>query len=64
MSEVALYDFNMLMFIDETDSSRRDAMRKFGYSLIGQRCVKKRLLARGECVSVQLFPQKLSCMLS
>jgi len=50
-SEVALYDFNMLVFIDETGSSRRDAMRKFGYSLRGQRCVKKRLLVRGERVS-------------
>ena len=50
-SEVALYDFSMLVFIDETGSNRKDAMRKFGYSFRGQRCVTKRLLARGERVS-------------
>ena len=50
-SEVALYDFSMVVFIDETGSNRKDAMRKFGYSLRGKRCVTKRLLARGERVS-------------
>lgn len=51
VTEVALYDRNMLVFVDETGSDRRDAMRKFGYSLRGQRCVAKRLLVRGERVS-------------
>ena len=50
-AEVALYDSSMLIFIDETGSNRKDAMRKFGYSLIGQRCEAKRLLARGQRVS-------------
>ena len=42
----------MFVFIDETGSDRRDAMRKFGYSLRSERCVAKRLLVRGELVSV------------
>ena len=51
VTEVALYTQDMLVFVDETGSDRRDAMRKFGYSLRGQRCVAKRLLVRGERVS-------------
>ena len=51
VTEVALYTQEMLVFVDETGSDRRDAMRKFGYSLRGQRCVAKRLLVRGERVS-------------
>ena len=41
----------MFVFVDETGSDRRDAMRKFGYSLRGRQCVAKRLLVRGERVS-------------
>ncbi len=51
VSEVALYSPNMFVFVDETGSDRRDAMRKFGYSLRGKRCVATRLLVRGERVS-------------
>ena len=43
VTEVALYTQDMLVFVDETGSDRRSAMRKFGYSLRGQRCVAKRL---------------------
>lgn len=49
--EVALYSPRMFVFVDETGSDRRNAMRKFGYSLRGKRCVAKMLLARGERVS-------------
>ena len=43
----------MLVFVDETGSNRnrKDAMRKFGYSLRGQRCIVKKLLVRGQRVS-------------
>ena len=41
----------MLTIVDETGIDRRDAMRKFGYSLRGQRCIAKKLLARGQRVS-------------
>ena len=39
------------VFVDKTGSDRRDAMRKFSYSLRGKRCVAKRLLARRDRVS-------------
>ena len=41
----------MLIFVDETGSDRRDSMRRFGYSLRGQRCTTKKLLVRGQRVS-------------
>jgi hypothetical protein len=44
LAEVVLYDPNLLVFVDETGSNRKDAMRKFGYSLRGQRCIAKKLL--------------------
>lgn len=44
LSEVVLYNPNMLVFADETGSNRKDAMRKFGDSLRGQRCIAKKLL--------------------
>ena len=50
VTEVALYTQDMLVLVDETGSVRRDAIRKFGYSLRWQRCVAKRLLVLGERV--------------
>ena len=35
-SDCSLYSPEMLVFIDETGSDRRHAMRKFGYSLVGK----------------------------
>jgi hypothetical protein len=40
----------LLVFVDET-GNRKDAMRKFGYSLRGQRFIAKKLLVRGQRVS-------------
>lgn len=51
LHEIALYTPSMFVFVDETGSDRRDGIRKFGYSLRGQRCVATRLLARGERIS-------------
>ena len=51
LAEVVLYDPSMLIFVDETGSNRKDAMRKFGYSLRGQRCIAKKLMVRGQRVS-------------
>lgn len=51
LAEFALYSPDMLVFVDETGSNRKDAMRKFGYSLRGQRCICKKLLVRGQRVS-------------
>ena len=43
-----MYSSNMLVFLDETGCRRKDAMRRFGYSLRGypSKCVK--LLSRGK----------------
>ena len=51
LAEVALHDPNMLVFVDETGSNRKDAMRRFGYSLRGQHCIAKKLLVCGQRVS-------------
>ena len=42
LAEVVRYDPSMLIFVDETGSNRKDAMRKFGYSLRDQRCIAKK----------------------
>ena len=52
LAEVALYDPNMLVFV-ETGSNRKDAMRRFDYSLRGERCFTKKLLVRGQHVSAK-----------
>ena len=57
--EVRLYNTEMFIFLDETGSDRRDARRKFGYSLRGKPAVSNKLLIRGQhlstiaCISVQ-----------
>lgn len=48
-----LYNPNMLVFIDETGSNKKDAMREFDYSLGGQRCIAKKVLVRGQRVSAR-----------
>ena len=42
----------MLVFVDETGSDCRDALRKYGYGLRGRPPVSCKLLVRGERVSV------------
>lgn len=49
--EMQQYRPEMLVFIDETGTDRRDCLRKFGYSLIGKRTISKKLIARGRHVS-------------
>ena len=51
MAEMKLLDADMLVFVDETGTDRRDSMRKFGYSLRGKRTISQRLLIRGRHVS-------------
>ena len=41
----------MFVFVDETWTDRRDALRKFGYSLRGKRATSQKLLVRGQRVS-------------
>ena len=48
LSDISVYDPEMLLFIDETGSDRRNVMRKFGYSLIGKPAYSHSLLVRGK----------------
>ena len=50
LSDVSPYQPEMIIFIDETGSDRRDSLRKYGYSLRG-RPVKSQKISRGERVS-------------
>ena len=50
--DVSLYQPHMLVFVDETGSDCRDAMRKYGYGLRGNPPRSCKLLVRGERVSV------------
>lgn len=50
-AEVALYNPDMFIFLDETGSDRRNALRKYGYSLRGIPAVSHKLLIRGEHLS-------------
>ena len=50
-TEISQYSPNMLVFLDETGSTRKDAIRKFGYSLRGMPCYSTKPLAKGKRVS-------------
>lgn len=48
MREVSIYTPEMMVFVDETGSDKRDAMRRFGYSLRGKPARVMKLLSRGK----------------
>ena len=48
MSEVSVYDPDMLIWIDETCSTRRNSIRSYGYSLRGTRPCTHKLRVSGE----------------
>ena len=48
MTECSAYRPEMFVFVEETGSNRRNAMRKFGYSLVGKTPSVSRLLVRGK----------------
>ena len=50
-AEMALYNADMFIFLDETGSDRRNALRKYGYSLRGKPAVSHKLLIRGQHLS-------------
>ena len=52
LSDISVYEPEMLVFIDETGSDRRNSIRHFGYSLIGKPARSHSLLARGKRFSV------------
>ena len=51
MCDMSAYSTDMFIFIDETGSDNRNALRKYGYSLRGKTPVNHALLVRGERVS-------------
>ena len=51
MAEMVAFDTSMLVFIDETGSDKRNALRKFGYALRGQRATSHTILSRGRRIS-------------
>ncbi|MDD9817574.1 MAG: hypothetical protein OXU61_05515, partial [Gammaproteobacteria bacterium] len=51
VSDISIYNPEMLVFLDETGADCRNTMRKYGYSLRGMPLVSHQLLVRGERVS-------------
>ena len=51
VSDVSLYEPEMLIFVDETGSDRRDSLRKYGYSLRGMPAKSHKIISRGKHVS-------------
>ena len=47
-----MYQPHMLVFVDETGSDRRDALRRYGYGIRGKPPRSCKLLVRGERISV------------
>ena len=45
---MAVFEPEMLIFVDETGSDKRSALRKYGYALRGKPAVSERLLIRGK----------------
>ena len=52
ISDVSVFQPNMFIFLDETGTDRRDALRRYGYSLRGKRARQQTLLMRGKHISV------------
>ena len=50
-AEMALYSPDMFIFLEETGSDRRNALRKYGYSFRGVPAVSHKLLIRGQLLS-------------
>ena len=51
VSDVSLYETEMLIFVDETGSDRRDSLGKYGYSLRGVPAKSHKTISRGKHVS-------------
>ena len=51
VSDVSLHNRETLLFVDETGTDRKDAIRKYGYSLRGKPLKAQKLLVRGEHIS-------------
>ena len=47
-SDISVYEPDVLLFIDETGTDRKNTIRRFGYSLVGKRACMRSLLVRGK----------------
>ena len=52
MSDVSIYDKDMVFFVNESGFDRCNTLRKYGYSLRGKPAVCHRLLSRGQHLSL------------
>ena len=48
LSEISVLDPHMFVFVDETGSDKRLALRRYGYSLKGTRAIAEKALIRGK----------------
>ena len=51
ISNISSYQKEMIVWVDETGCDKRNLLRKFGYSLRGERAICPRLLVRGTRIS-------------
>ena len=51
ISDICSYQKEMIVWVDETGCDKRSLLRKFGYSLRGERAICPRLLVRGRRIS-------------
>ena len=51
ITEVSIYNSEMLIFLDETGADRRNALQRYGYSMRGKPIVSHQLLVRGDHLS-------------
>ena len=55
VSDVSIYNSDMLIFLDESGTDKRDKLRKYGYSLRGKPPVSHKILSRGQHLSLIAF---------
>ena len=64
-NELSVYKANMFVFLDETGTSSRDVMRKYGYSWRGRLTVAQKPLVRGQhlsSISIMSTAELLDCV--
>ena len=48
LSDIAIFQPHMFVFVDETGSDKRSTLRKYGYSFKGMRAIAEKPLIRGK----------------
>ena len=63
-AEISIYSNEMFLFVDETGCDRRNALRKFGYSICGRPATCVKLLSKGKrysAIAVMSTSSLLDC---